>query len=360
MKKEEKTIIEMFGLTADQALLMFSIQRMVTAYDIYLSKEKKNFKDKALWLSNWEESVLLYLREYTGNSELSLIKKDELEEKLDHEYKKSPNKTWYYIAALECLEFTPYTSLGNSEEDKIFRKLKYNEKACDRFLSDFYIKQGVLNKEIIERFYKTYDKSMSKISGKGKTIAVKILITLGISALCAALAAIAAPQIAILIFGKQFAGLSGAALASACLAMAGGGAIAAQGLGMAGGVALIAGGGALLGLAGGGTAVATTSILLLKAPDFTLTLAAKLETILKEIILNSQKDIVNAQIILKRYKEQISDLTKEVELLKLDSEVTKEELKNIKESLKYMEKSYNSMKVFESAFEEGLKADEKK
>ncbi len=350
---QNNALLEMFGLTAEQSLLMFSTERMIAAYDIYLSKDKKNYQNKLLWLSKWEESILLYLRKATGNKDLELLKRDELFAAYKEEYEKSPNKTWFYISALECLEFTPYTALGDDEQDKIYKKLKYNEKACDKMLNDFFVELGYISKEMIDRLYKTYDRSISKISGKGKSIAVKVLVVLGITALCAALAAVGAGPIAVAIFGDQFA-FSGAALTSACLAMAGGGAVG-TGLGMAGGVAVIAGGGALLGFAGSGTAVAATSLLLLKAPDFTLTQAAKLETILKEIILNSQHDIVNAQMILNEYKKRIGELSRLVEEIKLDSETTKKELKRIKESLKYMEKSYNNMRVFESAFNEGLK-----
>ncbi len=352
---QNNILLEMFGLTAEQSLLMFSTERMIAAYDIYLSKDKKNYQDKLLWLSKWEESILLYLKKTTGNEDLRLLKRDELFSAYKEEYEKSPNKTWFYITVLECLEFTPYTNLGDEKQDKIYKKLKYNEKACDKMLNDFFGELGYISKDMIDRLYKTYDRSISKISGKGKSIAVKVLVVFGITALCAALAAMGAGPIAVAIFGEQFA-FSGAALTSACLAMAGGGAIAAGGLGVAGGVAVIAGGGALLGLAGSGTAVAAASLLLLKAPDFTLTQAAKLETILKEIILNSQQDVVNAQTILNEYKKRIGELSRLVEEIKLDSETTKQELKNIKESLKYMENSYNSMKVFESAFEEGLKA----
>ena len=63
--------------------------------------------------------------------------------------------------------------------------------------------------------------------------------------------------------GQNFAGLSGAALTSACLAYLGGGAIAAGGLGMAGGTIAIVGGGAALGLGVGasiGGAVRVASI----------------------------------------------------------------------------------------------------
>lgn len=72
-----------------------------------------------------------------------------------------------------------------------------------------------------------------------------------------------APAIAVTLVGSNFAGLSGAALTSACLAYVGGGAIAAGGLGMSGGIATIVGGGAILGLgvgAGVGSAVGAVSL----------------------------------------------------------------------------------------------------
>lgn len=353
MKNDD--IIEMFGLTTKQTLLMFSTQKLITQQDIKLSQNTKAYSTKKEWLKNWEKSIVDYYNMISNSSNNELLSSKELVEEYRKEYEKSPNKTWYYIVVLECLEFHPYTSLGDEKKDKQYLKLKYKKKESENYVIQFFKKQKYISEEKIIRLSKVYQKNIDEISGKAKSLTIKILVVLGVAALCAALVAIGAPEIAVAIFGKSFEGLTGVALTSACLAAAGGGAVAVGGLGMAGGVAILAGGGALLGLAGAGTATAVVSAVMLKSPDYTLTQAAKLETILKEVVLNVQQDVVNAQVIIERYREQIDELNKKVTEMETQAEVTKKELKNIKESIKYMTKSCKGMAIFASCYEEGMK-----
>ncbi len=96
-----------------------------------------------------------------------------------------------------------------------------------------------------------------------KTAIKSIAIAAGITIAAVATAGAFAPAIAVDLVGSNFAGLSGAALTSACLAYLGGGAIAIGGAGMAGGTIAIVGGGAALGLgvgAGVGGAVGAVSL----------------------------------------------------------------------------------------------------
>lgn len=81
--------------------------------------------------------------------------------------------------------------------------------------------------------------------------------------------------------------MSGAAAISAGLAALGGGAVAAGGFGMAGGIAVLVGGGSLLG-ATAGTAVGASIASL--GSNAVLSEAAKLQVVLKEIVLAIQKD----------------------------------------------------------------------
>ena len=133
--------------------------------------------------------------------------------------------------------------------------------------------------------------------------------------------------------------------------------MATGGFGMAGGTITIAGGGALLGLAGGSAAVSVGSALLLSTPDYTLTQAAKLETILKEVILNAQQDVVCAQKIIAKYQEQIDELNKKLTAMELEVEKNKQDINNIKQSIQYLKKSCKNMIVFTSAYEEGLRTE---
>lgn len=353
----DNSLIEMFGLTFGQALLMFSAERMLANYDCLQTKNEKDAELKIKWIGEWEKAILDYLHKINSAYMGGLYPDNGLENRFDAEMKKSNNRTWYYIVVLELLEFVAYTPLGG-ENDKQYRKCNYDEKKATDFLKKFILRQGYLSEEKIDRLDKTYNKSISKISGKRGKIATNILAVIAIGSISAALTAVGAGSIAVLLVGNAFPGLYGAALVSACLALIGGGAVAAGGAGMAGGVAVIAGGGALLGLAGGGAAVGVGSKLLSSVPEFTLTQSAKLETILKEVILNAQQDVVAAQKIMERYQEQIIELNKKLKKMELENDKNKKELNNIKTCIKYREKSYKDMKVFTSSYEIGMQAKE--
>lgn len=352
---QDKDIIEMFGLTYNQTKLLFSAQKVITEYDIIHTRSILVAKDKRLWMEKWERSILSYLEAANSNENPRLYSRTELMKAFMDELDKSDNKTWYYIVVLELIEYVPYSALG-TEKDKDYAKLKFDVDRCYEYIKDFIVRQQYLAGETIDRLDKTYTKSLSKISGKVGRVVTKLAIVIAVAALAAALTAAFAGPIAVALFGSEFAGLSGAALTSACLAMAGGGAIAVGGLGIQGGILVLAGGGALLGIAAGGTAVGAVS-LLEATPEFTLTQAAKLETILKEVILNAQKDILTAQKIIVRYKEQIGELSKKIAEMEMTEEKTKKELQNIKTCLNYMKKSYKDMNKFTSAFEIGMQTE---
>ena len=129
-------------------------------------------------------------------------------------------------------------------------------------------------------------------------------------------------------------GLYGAAAVNAALAMLGGGAIAAGGFGIIGGQLVVIGGGVLLG-----TGLSSSLITLFESsPDFTLSQLARLEVVLKEIILGMQHDVVTLQQILLNQQEKINALKKETIRLKADAESNKERIKNLEKSIKYMER----------------------
>lgn len=353
----DNSLLEMFGLTYEQSRLMFSVQKMITEYDISLTKNDSQRTQKREWLNSWEKGITAYLNSI-DEKQGCLVAPHEVNHAFKKELAKSPNRTWYYILALEAIEFTPYTPLGK-DEDKQYGKLKMAEDKCNSYTRGLLISHGVLSSEKLDRLDKVYSKSLNAISGRKGRIFTRVLAVVALAALTASVATIAAPSIAVAIFGSSFEGLYGIALTNACLALAGGGAVAAGGAGIAGGTAVIAGGGALLGLAGGGTLVGIES-LLLESPEYTLTQAAKLETILKEVVLNAQQDVVTAQKIISNYQEQIRQLNDELVRMKLQNEKNKKDLNNISKSLSHLEKAYRDMVAFASAYETGLKTQEEK
>lgn len=353
-KTIDSSLLEMFGLTYEQSILLFSTEKMITDYDIRQTKSMDKAIIKTSWLVKWVEGINAYLGEANHISDLTV--ELTLQDMFKKEIKKSNNRSWYYILVLECLTFSPYTPLG-CDKDKQYQKCKYDAKKCKNHLIEFFCENGLLSKEEIERLDKVYSKNIDKISGKLGKVAIGVLSVIAITALAATGAAIFAPKIAVALFGAQFAGLHGAALTSACLALAGSGVIGAvAGGGMLGGTVLIAGGGALLGLAGGGTAAGIVSAMLQSSPKYALTQAAKLETILKEVVLNAQQDVVSAQKIISLLQNQINELNKKLTELETVNENNKKEINNIKESIKYLKNACKDMNIFTSAYATGLEA----
>lgn len=348
--EEKFDLISKFGLNINQTKILFSLQKLIVENDISMEMNEKKYVDKEKWLNEWSESILDYLGAIDESQTRSFYNRYEIKEAISDEIIESQNnKTWYYIVILEATLFNPYIPLGkNKENDKGYNKLKFIKQT--QYIKDFVKADSIINENCVERFEKVYSKTLSKLKGVMSKVVISVVSVLAVIGLATALAAVFAGPIAVAIFGSQFVGLSGIALTNACLAAAGGGAIAAGGSGVAGGIAVIAGGGALLGAAGGGTAVGGINMLVAATPDFTLTQAAKLEVVLKEIILNSQKDVRLAQNILSNYKEQINKLHSYIKDLELNIEKDKVMIKNLKKSLEYMENAYKDAQVFTSSF----------
>ena len=340
----DKSILEMFGLSYEQSLLMFSAEKIITQYDYYSTTHKNKANIKADWIREWENGITYYLNSIDKSKTIKLLDRFELQQRFKEELNRTSIKTWYYIIVLELLEFIPYTPLGGPN-DKQYSKCGFDDKKIDEFTKKILLEHKYISKSIIDRLEETYKKSLKTISDKKGNLAVKVLAVVAFAAVGAAAAAIAAPGIAIALVGGAFEGLSGIALTNAALAMIGGGAIAAGGAGMAGGVAVIAGGGALLGMAGGSAAIGASE-LFASSPDYTLIQAAKLETILEEVVLNMQKDVVSAKKILDLFWDQIEELNKLLVTMEIKKTKGKADLKKIKltkKSLEYMTRAYREM-----------------
>lgn len=353
---EEADILSMFGLTAMQTKILFSIENLLVQNDIQNSKNNKETKQQ--WLSEWSAFIIEYLTRAFHNEPSRLMTREEVLDAITQEKLSAINNTWYYLIMLEATLFIPYTPIGKDKNnDKLYSKLKYEEQTSA--IKELVRENVIMDEVFVDRFKKTYSKSISKITGKGTKIAFAIVTTIAITAMVAATAGILSGPIAVTLYGSQFVGLSGAALTSACLAMAGGGAIAAGGAGMAGGVFTIVGGGALLGFATGGAGVGAITLFVASAPELALTQAAKLEVVLKEIILNAQKDIECAQNVLENYKNQIANLHSELAKMELERGEDKTTITNMKETIEYMEKAYKDISKFLSSYKVGAEFQDK-
>lgn len=348
---ESADILSMFGLTFRQTVILFSIEKFLVEKDISTSKKDKG--DKQKWLDYWTVSIKEYLDKLSPEESSKFLTREEIVNAIVEDQSKDINNTWYYLIMLEATLFVPYTPLGKYvSDDKIFSGLKYQDQKKE--IKELVRENKIMDEDFIDRFEDTYSKSISKISGKATKIALGVVSTVAVAAIIAATAGVLAGPIAVALFGSQFVGLSGAALTAACLAMAGGGAIAIGGTGMIGGIAAIVGGGALLGMAGSGAALGAVTLFVASTPQLALTQAAKLEVVLKEIVINAQKDIKSAQSVLENYKNQIVKLNGELASIRLDNDNNTKTIENIKKSLEYMEKAYKSSRVFVSSYGVGV------
>lgn len=352
-----------FGLTANQMRILFSIEKYLMEKDI---EDSKNHQEEKLnWLKQWSASISQLKSEKNPDQEFIFLTYSEILEEIALEHSKTENNTWYYLIILEASVFSPYYSLEQTKSKDIrtnskniverMKRLKFSDQKKN--LKNLVAQNEIMDEIYIDRIINTYNKALSKISGKKTKTALAITLAVAISATVAATAGALAGPIAVAIYGSNFAGLSGAALTSASLALAGGGAVAIGGGGMAGGVLAIVGGGALLGLAGGSAVAGSASLLMTASPEFTLTQAAKLEIVLKEIILNAQQDITLAQEVMERYKNEIAHLQAELTKIKLDNAEDKKMIKNMEKSIDYMEKAYQNMRIFASSYETGMHLD---
>ena len=301
-----------FGLTAVQTEILYELERRIIENDIRIDEKKAD--KKALWLSEWVQTQLF--NKCTDKELHGFIQTD------------NQNNVWKYMILLECVLFPGYYPF-KKEDVKRFKGLKLAKKARHDMLeqiADLFL--GV-DKKYIDIFEKAYEKSIKRMSNYwlkvgGVTLGVMVLVL-----------------IAILTFQYEILGLvaaegtSGAALITSGLAALGGGAIAAGGGGVAAGTAVFVGGGILLGTAVGvpsGFVVATAT-----NSRLFLSQAAKMEVVLKEIVLAIQKDTEYFQKVMLGLYEQSAVLTAELQKLKLEEENNKEKIAELKKSIKYLE-----------------------
>ncbi|MDE7302979.1 MAG: coiled-coil domain-containing protein 22 [Oscillospiraceae bacterium] len=346
--------IEIFALTEEQTALLYSFQREKIIDDIKNEKNMNKRDMKRKWLTDWVKSIKNVYKEISSGNEL------EFSENLLRDFKSlaelSANKTWCHLVVLETEFFYPYFPLN--EKSKQYKQIKYTSKNFVYSLLTRQTTPVIVKPSFVDTINKTYRKTLNKLNGTTSKIITSVATTVAVSALTFGAASLLAGPIAVALVGSQFSGLAGAALTNACLAYIGGGAIAVGGLGMAGGTAIIAGGGALIGLATGGSISTGVTAAIIKNPQLAISSIAKLEVVMKEIILNAQHDVASAQKILSQYKEKIRQVEDEIEELRLKNEKYKKDIENMKKTLEFFKKSYAEMRKYTSSFEIGLKCNE--
>ena len=367
--------MDKLGLTVAQTEILYNLEFYKTLNDIQATKVPINNESikclKQDWLDKWKEYIS------KGFSSFLQIEDAKLhwytEQELIHEIERNePQNTWFRLVLLEAMLFEPFYPLdiekdkkGNEVPSKKYKDLQnpingYKKNSGDDFI-DLFFAGDYYKKGYIKRLRKCYSKVVLEMKEVLKGILIGGAITAGIALITIATAGALAPAIAVTLVGSNFAGLSGAALTSACLAYLGGGAIAVGGAGMAGGTIAIVGGGAVLGIGAGlgvGGAVGAAGIL---GKQNTILQSAKLLVSVREIFLNDEHDVEYSNSIYEQYVQNIMEIEKGVVELKLQADVANgKEKKELKAKIKNAEESVEAMKIarksllkFKSSFEEG-------
>ena len=338
---EEKIVEDMMSndsfnvlsLTPAQTRALYSLESIAITKDIEHTDKEDIKEKKMLWLETWQQNILAGMEidagDYFVTDEKGIY--DAIYSLPDTE----ENRRWFYLLTSELVVFKPYYPLG-SKNDGDFKKLqrgKYN------YIDDQFVRrQTIVNQAEINAIREAYKKYKDVISGstQSKIIAAGVATITAVAT--GGLAFAFAPGIATLIAGEAVVGLHGAALTSASLAFVGGGSLAAGGLGMAGGTAIITGGGALLGIAGSGSA-SMAAILSQTKSEYWLRQTAKLLVFSKCAL----KDVFSDVDAIKKLSYEISLTIKKVEanIKELEDEkcsLDKDTIKNSKECLKYLGK----------------------
>ena len=373
--------LDKLGLTIEQTEILYNLEYYKTLNDINattapVGKDKLIFL-KQEWLEEWKSYMESGFADFVQdkNAKLHWYLIEELFEKVNAN---EPTKPWLRLILLESMLFEPYYPLsiekdkkGNDVPSKKYDALKmpivgYRKTEGDNYL-DALFSNDYCQGGYVKRLRKCYDKVTRELNEVLKTVITSLSITAVIAVVVVFTAGAFAPAIATALVGSQFAGLSGAALTSACLAYLGGGAIATGGLGMVGGTAAIVGGGAILGLgagAGVGGAVGAAGLMGKKA---TIQQSAKLMVSVREIFLNDEHNLEYSDTIYEQYVEKITEIEKGLVELKIKADVaSKDEKKKLKLQIKHAEESVEAMKVarksmlkYKNSFETGILTDDK-
>lgn len=373
---DDRMDMDRFGLTIEQTEILYNLEYHKTLNDIRCTKvpisneEVKRLKSD--WLEEWQKYMTAGFSSFlqVEGAELHWYSKQELIEKVEQN---DPTATWFRLALLEAMLFEPYYPLsvekdkkGNDVPSKRYKDLQNPLAAYKKGEGDVYLDQlftGAYYPDgYIKRLRKCYGKVQRELNEVLKSALTSVAVAAGIAIVVIASAGAFAPTIAVALVGSNFAGLSGAALTSACLAYLGGGAVAIGGAGVAGGTMAIVGGGAALGLGVGAGVGGAVSAAGLAGKKNTIRQSSKLLVAVREIFLNDEHDLAYSNSIYEQYVRNIAEIEKGLVELRLKADVAsgkekkllKAEIKEAEDSVEAMKIARKSMAKFASSFETGL------
>ncbi len=326
-KNQYKFGYSFLSLNERQLQVLYSLKALAVEYDIEQTKNAKAQLIKKEWVKRWKEATQ---KSFDIADDSYFMTKERVYSEIYEIDAEAKNKGWLYLLTMELVLFQAYYSIEDGDKE-LFKGLKYG----NQYLFDIYAKeQKLIEKANIDNIIKSYKSFVSKLKENGKKAAIGVAATTGVALATGGLALAFAPEIAVVLAGGGYAGLYGAALTNASLAAIGGGSLAAGGFGMAGGTAILTGGGALLGIAGSGSAT-MLSVLTQASEQYTLNECAKLLTFCKLVIIEkyNMPELLNPiisglEICIASVEAELADMedTKENKSLK----------KRIKSSIKYL------------------------
>lgn len=358
---------EKFCLSEEQVEILYNLEYHKTLLDIKYSDEPlKSLKEE--WLQEWKKYMELGFAKFLDLPDAKLTWYDRIS-LLNRIDELGYDERWYKLVLFEAMIFEAYYPINTEKNEKgeeipcrkydTLRKdfEKFNQGFGDMFL-ELVFNLGE-SPGLIYRLRESYKKAMKDLNKNWRITPINMIIVAGSIIVLALTAGIFAGPIAIALVGSEFAGLSGAALTSACLAYIGGGAIAVGGAGMSGGVVAIVGGGVILG-ASAGTVINTVGGM---GKEITATQSAKLLVAMKEIFLNEEQDIEFSNVVCEEYVNNLTELEKKITELKAreqslsneEKNEIKKEIANLEEIADTMGLTIKSMTRFKNAFEVGMK-----
>ena len=361
---------EIFSLDIQQTEILYNLECHKIMNDIRQSKKDKKLKTE--WLQDYKKYISQGFSDFCRdeNAEIHWLDIKELHDKIKDMF---PEKPWLREILLEVTLFEPYFALstikdkkGNEKKDTKYDSLKIDWKKADEFLDNYFYEYFYL-KGYASKFRKCYEHIINELMVNNLAKVGKAAVAVGVGAIGAVATSAFAPQIAVALVGSLFTGLHGAALTSASLAFLGGGALTAGGYGVAGGTLIIIGGGTILSsAAGAGAALVSDTVIntIAKADSKQiLNQVSKLMVSIYEIVLNDERDVIGAEMLLNKHVQTLAQLQKELVDRKLELEfadkksipVLKKKIKNMEKSIDVLISSMRNMKKYISSYKEGLK-----
>ena len=325
-------------LDRDKSRILYSLEYLKTSFDI--TKEKNLIKkaEKLVWLNNWESLIIKTLQEY---SNFFIKDIQDLKIAINSELNKSNKKEWFYTVSLELSLFTPYFALEKNDINK-YKKLKFRINNINKVIAKY---QNFMTINEIRDLNKLYNKYNDLLTNKKQSKLIKTGITATATMVVGITTFFYAPQLSVILVGKNFAGLYGAALTKASLAMIGGGSLAMGGLGIAGGTAILAGGGSLLSLITTGVLTSTISNILSDS-NTTLNECTKLMCYAKFVLIDRLKDYESVEILSKQIKQLSKTIATNIEDAKQNkNNPYYKNIKSFKKSINYLDRCWKELTI---------------